>query len=77
MGGPRRFGAVTYVNPRGGKLHYRLLVEDVQDVEDRVALRNIVKGKHHYRINLELHRQEDVDLALELTRRALAKIRGS
>lgn len=73
--GPRRYGAVVYVNPRSAKLNFRLLEEDVDDVRDRVTVRNIVKGQHHYRINLELASGPDVDLALELTKRALAKVR--
>ena len=73
--GPRRFGAVVYVNPRGGRLNFRLLGQDVEDVKGRVTLRNIVKGQHHYRINLDLRSDEDVELAIDLTRRALAKVR--
>jgi hypothetical protein len=73
--GPRRYGAVVYVNPRSAKLNFRLLEADVDDVRDRVTVRNIVKGQHHYRINLPLREAEDVDLALELTKRALAKVR--
>jgi len=73
--GPRRFGAVTYVNPRSGKLNFRLLEDDIDDVRDRVEVRKIVKGQHHYRINLVLETEDDIELALLLTKRALVKVR--
>lgn len=73
--GLRKFGAVTYVKPHSASLGFRLLAEDVEDVKEQVQLRNIVKGQHQYRVNLALHTQEDVELGLELTKRALAKVR--
>lgn len=75
--GPRRFGAVAYVTPSSGKLDFRLLEEDVEDVRQCVTLRTIREGRrqHPYRIDLGLRTNDDVNLALELTRRALEKVR--
>ena len=73
--GPRHFGAVVYVKPGNGGLTLRLQPEDVTDVADeRVKQRN-VKAGHQYAITCRLVDQEAVDLAIDLTRQALTKVR--
>jgi hypothetical protein len=74
--GPRKFGAVVYIGPRSARLNFRLMEDDVQDVADAVEIRKIVKGQHHYRVNLHLRTAADVDLALDLTARALEHVRA-
>ncbi|MEU6021351.1 hypothetical protein [Micromonospora sp. NPDC047134] len=73
--GPRRFGAVAYIKPANGGLTLRLRPEDVADIADeRVTLRRVV-STDPYGINCQLVDDEAVELASQLTERALAKIR--
>jgi hypothetical protein len=74
--GPRKFGAVAYLLPYSAKLDFRLRPEDVDDLKERVIVRNIVKGQHEYHISLYLTTPDDVKLAIELTERALSKVRN-
>lgn len=74
--GPRRFGAVVYVRPANANLTFRLRPDDVEDLEDhRVRHRNVASGQQ-YAIRCQLVDDEAVELALELTDRALAKVRA-
>ncbi|MFD8781222.1 hypothetical protein [Kitasatospora sp. NPDC059599] len=73
--GKRRFGAVAYVSAIHAGLTLRLTPEDVDDLDDpRIELRD-VKGGHKYAVNCPLRDDETVDLALQLTSRALEKVR--
>ncbi|MFB7948957.1 hypothetical protein ACFC6L_29040 [Kitasatospora phosalacinea] len=73
--GLRRFGAVAYVKAINAGLTLRLVPQDVADVDDpRIELRD-VKAGHKYVVNCPLRDEETLDLALQLTRRALAKVR--
>jgi hypothetical protein len=75
--GPRRFGAVAYVQPSNGGLTLRLRPDDLPEglTDDRVKLRN-VSGTQPYAINCPLCDDQAVELALELTALALDKVRG-
>jgi hypothetical protein len=73
--GPRRFGAVAYVHPASGRLTLRLQPQDVSDLEDsHIKARNVRAG-HQYVILCPLVDDEAVQVAIELTRRALDKVR--
>lgn len=75
--GPKKYGAVVYVKPGNGGLTLRLRPEDVADIDDeRVKLRNVAPTQK-YAVNCPLNDNEAVDLALELTTRALKKVRGN
>ena len=73
--GPRRYGAVAYVNAKNGGLTLRLTKNDVADVMDRVGLRDVQPG-NAYQINCPLKTVDSIDLAVQLTQRALGKVRG-
>jgi hypothetical protein len=73
--GPRRFGAVAYVHPASGRLTLRLQPQDVADLEDsHIKTRNVRRG-HQYVITCPLIDDEAVELAVQLTKRALDKVR--
>ncbi|WEH40663.1 hypothetical protein [Streptomyces sp. AM 2-1-1] len=73
--GPRRFGAVAYVKPANSGLTLRLTREDVADVDpDHIQFRDVRAG-HQYVVNCPLTSDEAIDWAVELTLRALAKVR--
>ncbi|MFG2910886.1 hypothetical protein ACGF13_38300 [Kitasatospora sp. NPDC048286] len=73
--GKRRFGAVAYVNAINAGLTVRLTPEDVDDLDDpRIELRDVKSG-HKYVVNCPLRDDETIDLALQLTSRALEKVR--
>ncbi|GLW73750.1 hypothetical protein Kpho02_60480 [Kitasatospora phosalacinea] len=73
--GKRRYGAVAYVNAINAGLTLRLTPHDVADTDDpRIELRDVKDG-HKYAVNCPLRDEETIDLALQLTRRALAKVR--
>ncbi|MGW7701992.1 hypothetical protein ACWGKU_26560 [Kitasatospora sp. NPDC054768] len=73
--GKRRFGAVAYVNAINAGLTLRLTPQDVADIDDpRVELREVKDG-HKYAVNCPLRDEETIDLALQLTARALDKVR--
>lgn len=74
--GPKKYGAVVYVKPGNGGLTLRLRPEDVEDLDDeRIKLRNVAPTQK-YAVNCPLRDKEAVDLALELTERALKKVRN-
>lgn len=77
--GPRRFGAVAYVKPANGGLTLRLKADEVEDVLDEdnniVRLRQTREG-HQYAVNCPLRGAESVSMAVELTKRALEKVRS-
>lgn len=73
--GPRRFGAIAYVKPKNGGLTVRLRPEHIEDLsDDRIKFRDVVSTQK-YAINCPLVDDEAVDLAVELTRRALKLVR--
>lgn len=73
--GPRRFGAVAYVNPGNVGLTLRLRPDDVTDISDpRIRPRNVRSGQP-YAITCPLIDDAAVDLAVKLTARALGKVR--
>lgn len=74
--GVRRSGAVVYLRPWAGSLHLRLQRPDVWDLlgkDTRIVPRNIDPGNPHG-ITVELIDDDSIDLALELTKRAIAKV---
>jgi hypothetical protein len=74
--GPRRFGAVAYVHPASGRTTLRLQPQDVADLEDsHIKQRNVRKG-HQYVITCPLVDDKAVEVAVELTKRALKKVRS-
>lgn len=73
--GPRRFGAIAYVKPKNGGLSLRLRPEHIEDLDDdHIQFRDVV-ATQKYAINCPLSDNETVDLAVELTRRALKIVR--
>jgi hypothetical protein len=73
--GLRRFGAVAYVRPATGGVTVRLRADEVEDlVGDDVRIRSVRDG-HEYAVVCRLTSDEAVEAAVELTRRALAKVR--
>ncbi|MFD3410572.1 hypothetical protein [Streptomyces cyaneofuscatus] len=73
--GKRRFGAVAYVKPANSGLTLRLTREDVADLAtDYIQFRD-VKAGHQYVVNCPLTSDEAVKWAVQLTHRALAKVR--
>jgi hypothetical protein len=75
--GVRRYGAVAYVKPANGGLTLRLTKEDVADVDPaRIKLRDVRPG-HQYVVNCPLRDADTVRFAVDLTIRALRKVRGS
>ena len=74
--GPRRYGAIAYMKPRNAGLTLRLRPEHVEDLEDdHLQFRDVV-AKQPYAVNCPLVDHEAVELAIELTRRALGLVRG-
>jgi hypothetical protein len=75
--GPRRYGAVAYVNAKNAGLTLRLTKEDVSDATSRgIKFRDVQSG-NGYQVNCPVATPEAIDLAIELTQQALDKIRGS
>jgi hypothetical protein len=75
--GPRRYGAVAYVNAKNAGLTLRLTKEDVADVTSRgIKFRDVQSG-NGYQINCPVATPDAIDLAIGLTQQALDKIRGS
>lgn len=72
--GPRRYGAVAYVSAKNAGLTLRLTRDDAADVTDRVKLRD-VQPRNGYQVNCPVTTRDAIDLAVELTERALAKVR--
>jgi hypothetical protein len=75
--GPQKFGAVVYVRPRNTGLTVRLRPDDVADLEDPHIRERDVKNTQQYAIVCPLVDDQAVEVALELTKRALAKVRGT
>lgn len=73
--GPRRYGAVAYVNARNAGLTLRLTREDVANMTDSGIKFRDVQQRNGYQVNCPLKAPEAIDLAVELTRRALDKVR--
>ncbi|MFE6496299.1 hypothetical protein [Streptomyces sp. NPDC057748] len=74
--GVRRFGAVAYVKPANGGLTLRLTENDVADIDlARIKLRDVRPG-HKYVVNCPLRDDAAVQFAVDLTMRALDKVRG-
>lgn len=75
--GPRRYGAVAYVNAKNAGLTLRLTKDDVHDVNaPGIKFRDVQPG-NVYQVNCPVKIPDAVDLAIELTQRALDKVRGS
>lgn len=73
--GPRRYGAIAYVKPKNGGLTLRLRPEHVEDLnDDHIQFRDVVSTQR-YAINCPLTDDAAVDMAIELTRRALDLVR--
>ena len=74
--GPRRYGAVAYVNAKNAGLTLRLTRDDVADLTDtRIKFRD-VQARNGYQVNCPVTTPDAVDLADKLTQRALDKVRG-
>jgi hypothetical protein len=75
--GPRRYGAVAYVNAKNAGLTLRLTKDNVADGTRRgVKFRNVQAG-NGYQVNCPVHTPDAIDVAIELTQQALDKVRGS
>lgn len=74
--GPRNYGAAATVSAKNAGLTLRLTRDDAVDVADRVTFRD-VPPQHAYQINCPIRSDDAIDLAVTLTQRALAKIRGA
>lgn len=74
--GKQRFGAVAYVKPHNSGLTIRLRPEDVTDLDDSHIRERDVVSTQQYALNCPLVDDAAVEVALELTKRALAKVRG-
>jgi hypothetical protein len=75
--GPRRFGAVAYLRPKNGRLTLRLRPEDIADIQDEHIRPRDVIPTQKYAIECPLVDDDAVELALQLTDRALAKVRST
>lgn len=74
--GPRRYGAVAYVNAKNAGLTLRLTKDDVADVTGHgIKFRDVQPG-NRYQVNCPVVTPDTVDLAVELTQRALGKVRS-
>jgi hypothetical protein len=74
--GPRRYGAVAYVNARNAGLILRLTKDDVADVTDPLIKFRDVQPRNGYQINCPVTTHDATDLAVRLTQRALDKVRS-
>lgn len=74
--GPRRYGAVAYVNAKNAGLTLRLARDDVADVTDPQIKSRNVQPRNGYQINCPLTTPDAIDLAVRLTQRALDKVRS-
>ncbi|MEV0750485.1 hypothetical protein AB0I75_35665 [Streptomyces sp. NPDC050273] len=73
--GKRRYGAIAYVKPANSGLTLRLTREDVADLTtDCIQFRDVKEG-HKYVVNVPLTSDEAVKWAVQLTYRALSKVR--
>jgi hypothetical protein len=71
-------GAIVFVRPKDGMLSFRLRANEVEDLPaPPVIIRDLANSDHRYPVRLALRTSDDVPLALELTRRALASNRLS
>jgi hypothetical protein len=67
---------VVYVKPHNSGLTVRLRPDDVADLDDDHIRERDVVPTQQYAIKCPLVDDAAVDVALELTKRALAKVRG-
>ena len=74
--GPQHYGAVARVSTVNSGLTLRLTMNDVADVADRIRPRN-VQPSDPYQVNCPLRSADAIDLAVELTQRALDKVRNA
>ncbi len=74
--GVRRFGAVAYLKPHTGIVNVRLQAEEVTDVLGGIVTLRAVRRGHPNVVNCELDDLEAVSTAIDLTKRALDKVRG-
>jgi len=73
--GPRRYGAVAYVSAKNAGLTLRLTKDDVAGVTGPgIKLRN-VQPRNVYQVNCPVMTPDAIDLAVELTQRALETVR--
>jgi hypothetical protein len=72
---PRSYGAIASVNARNGGLTVRLTKEDVSDITDSRMRFRAVQPNDQYQTNCPLRTDDAIDLAVELTQRALDKVR--
>ncbi|MGY3681954.1 hypothetical protein [Streptomyces sp. TE33382] len=75
--GKRRFGAVAYVKPANSGLTLRLTRDDVADIATECIHFRDVKDGHQYVVNCPLTSDEAVNWAVQLTQRALEKVRSA
>ena len=73
--GKQRYGEAVYVKRHNGGLTVRLRPEDVEDLTDGHIFERDVVATQQYAINCPLIDDAAVDVALELTKRALSKVR--
>lgn len=74
--GPQYFGAVVYVEPRSGRLTFRLRPAEVADISDEGVVERNVSAKQRYAIRCWLDEDAKLPLALMLTQRALDVVRS-
>jgi hypothetical protein len=74
--GPRTYGAAVSVKVTNGGLTLRLTREDVADITDSRIQFRAVQPADQYQINCPLRTDDAIDLAVDLTQRALDKIQG-
>jgi hypothetical protein len=74
--GPRRYGAVAYVNAKNAGLTLRLTRDDIGDITDADVKFRDVQPRNGYQVNCPVATADAIDRAVELTQRALDKVRG-
>ncbi len=66
-------GAVVYVHPV--RVDVRVRHDDIEDLSDRVERKRLESDSNEFRAALRRQTVDDVDLAIELTRRAIERSR--
>jgi TIR domain-containing protein len=74
--GPQRYGSVVYLRPANGGLTLRLRRGDVAFVDDPHVRPRDVADRDPYQVNCPLSDDDAVQVALHLTKLALAKVRA-
>jgi hypothetical protein len=75
--GPRRYGAVAYVNAKNAGLTLRLTKGDIDDATStHITYRNVKPG-NGYQVNCPVVSPDGIELAIKLTHQALEKVRSS